>query len=34
MYWQANVNTPLSVTPLLDVPWIIAFGLNERLGGQ
>ena len=20
MYWQANANTPLSVTPLLDVP--------------
>ena len=21
MYWQANANTPLSVTPLLNVPW-------------
>ena len=22
MYWQANANTPLSVTPLLNVPYI------------
>ena len=23
MYWQANANTPLSVTPLLNVPYIM-----------
>ena len=29
MYWQANANTPLSVTPLLNVPYF--FSLQEIL---
>ena len=37
MYWQANANTPLSVTPLLNVPYIFyteqmdAEGLGRKL---
>ena len=26
MYWQANANTPLSVTPLLNVPYFSCGG--------
>ena len=28
MYWQANANTPLSVTPLLNVPYV--FGRGQK----
>ena len=29
MYWQANANTPLSVTPLLNVPYLILINSRE-----
>ena len=32
MYWQANANTPLSVTPLLNVPYISACSLAGPYG--
>ena len=30
MYWQANVNTPLSVTPLLNGPYKRRVGFDEN----
>ena len=31
MYWQANANTPLSVTPLLNVPDLTAVEAHTDL---
>ena len=34
MYWQANANTPLSVTPLLNVPYQSTLDAFEHNNGQ
>ena len=32
MHWQANTNTPLSVTPLLNVPYVRNWGRTDAAG--